>query len=133
MEIRQQDLWRSVAPAVKSQYVLHTADQVWAALLDLSTLDISDHIRLTVEIELLGPRPGDEANAAAEDHVDWAISEEYNVHFQVTGGRRLLFVNDAALGPQHVVLIEPAAGPWRSRLIYEQLQGVNKPIRYLVW
>ena len=118
-------MWKSIAGDVRVVYEMITRPTPYRLLLDLSEFDPNEAVKIDIAPELVNDISGDGRWVETESHKLQMLRPE--------PGPMILNVDDQAVGPRAVAIIEPMWGPWRARVNYTQVYGTSKTVRFLVW
>lgn len=102
----------------------------WKCGIDFSRIDVND--KFIVETAVAVDDPDAPVDAVA---FKWHLCETYVVGLGRPDSHKppQLMIDDEPLSPFRVLTIEPPTGPWAARLTIAQINGITRPLRYIMY
>lgn len=124
------DDWDSVKTEVGASipHTLFSLPSCWRCLLDLSSLEPSDALELSLDYQFLR-----QSEYADEILPIWVCADRYIITLQVDARQNtFILINGTPTSLGKVITIESLDAPFLARLTYKQTHGISKTIRYMI-
>lgn len=104
----------------------------WRVYLDLTSLDANDTLVVQTEIKVHAPNSIPIHTKDSEGYI-WLLEDKLtiNVRTPKPGEPPVVMINENPVTMCKVIMIEPISGPWHSRLMIAQIQGISRQLRYM--